>query len=83
MIKCTLNNKECLQHTGLQCKGESDDCYWKEEAKKMAEGRCMKCKKQVEMSDGQESVTKNNMRIMKGKCPECGTTVCRILGKAN
>ena len=47
------------------------------------EGRCMKCKKQVEIKDGKESVTKNGMKILKGKCSAgCGTTVCRILGKA-
>ena len=48
----------------------------------MTEGRCMKCKKQVEITDAKETVTKNNMRMLKGKCPVCGTTVCRILGKA-
>ena len=48
----------------------------------MAEARCMKCKKQVEIKDPVESVTKNNMRICKGVCPDCGTKVCRILGKA-
>ena len=48
----------------------------------MAEGRCMKCKKQVEIKDAKETVTKNKMRMIKGSCPKCGTTVCRILGKA-
>ncbi len=48
----------------------------------MPEGRCMKCKKQVEIKDGKEVVFKNGMKALKGKCPECGTTVCRILGKA-
>lgn len=45
-------------------------------------GRCMKCKKQVNIEGAKETVTKNKMRMMKGKCPTCGTTVCRILGKA-
>jgi len=50
---------------------------------KMVKGQCMKCKKQVEIKDGVESVTKNKMKILKGKCGAgCGTTVCRILGKA-
>ena len=48
----------------------------------MAEGRCMKCRAQREIKDGKEVVTKNNMRMLKGKCPKCGTTVCKILGKA-
>ena len=48
----------------------------------MPTGRCMKCKKPVEIQEGKERVTKNKMRLLKGKCPKCGTTVCRILGKA-
>ena len=45
-------------------------------------GRCMKCKKQVVISGGKESKTANGMRMLKGSCPKCNTTVCRILGKA-
>jgi len=45
------------------------------------EGYCVKCKKKVEIKDGKETITKNNRRLFKGKCPYCGTTVCRILGK--
>lgn len=48
----------------------------------MVEARCMKCKKQVEMKDGKEHIMKNGMRAMKGKCPHCGTSVFRIMGKA-
>ena len=47
----------------------------------MVEGRCMKCKKQVEMKDPQETATSRGVKMFKGKCPECGTTVCRIGGK--
>ena len=47
----------------------------------MVNARCLKCKKQVEMVEPVESLTKNNLRIIKGKCPDCETTVCRILGK--
>jgi Zn finger protein HypA/HybF involved in hydrogenase expression len=53
--------------------------FWR---KKMAEGRCMKCKKQVEIKDAQEVVMKNGMKAVKGICPHCGTKVFRILGKA-
>lgn len=42
---------------------------------------CVKCKAKKEMKDGKEVVTKNNRRMMKGKCPTCGTTMCRIMGK--
>ncbi len=48
----------------------------------MAQGRCMKCKKSVEIKDGKEVTMKNKMRAMKGVCPKCGTKVFRILGKA-
>ena len=48
----------------------------------MAEGRCMKCKKQVEIQNGEEIVMKNGMKAMKGECGDCGTKVFRILGKA-
>ncbi|HKL23962.1 MAG TPA: DUF5679 domain-containing protein [Candidatus Nanoarchaeia archaeon] len=43
-------------------------------------GRCMKCKKQVEIKDPTESKTAKGTKIAKGKCPECGTTVCRMGG---
>ncbi|MDD6784870.1 MAG: DUF5679 domain-containing protein [Eggerthellales bacterium] len=42
------------------------------------EGYCVKCKAKKVMLDPVESVTKNGKPITKGKCPDCGTTVCRI-----
>ena len=48
----------------------------------MTEGRCMKCKKGVQIKDGKEVTMKNGMKAMKGLCPACGTKVFRILGKA-
>jgi len=48
----------------------------------MVEGRCMKCQKQVEIKNGKETITKNKMRMMKGSCGKCNTTVCCMLGKA-
>ena len=47
----------------------------------MTDGYCVKCKKTVTMLNGKESKTSKGIRIMKGKCPNCSTTVCRILGK--
>ncbi|MBI4145743.1 hypothetical protein HY489_00210 [Candidatus Woesearchaeota archaeon] len=47
----------------------------------MAEGRCMKCKMQVEIKDAKEVTMKNGMKALKGKCGKCGTSVFRILGK--
>jgi DNA-directed RNA polymerase subunit RPC12/RpoP len=48
----------------------------------MAEGRCMKCKAQVEIKDPKDEIMKNGMKALKGTCPKCGTKVFRILGKA-
>lgn len=47
----------------------------------MAEARCMKCKKQVEVKDGKEVIMKNGMKALSGVCPTCGTKVFKILGK--
>ncbi len=49
----------------------------------MAQGRCMKCKKSVEIKNAQEVVMKNGMKATKGVCPDCGTKVFRIMGKAS
>lgn len=42
------------------------------------EAYCVKCKAKREMADPVAGVTKNGKPITKGKCPVCGTTVCRI-----
>ena len=48
---------------------------------KMAtKGYCVKCKSQVEMKNPVESTTSKGTKIAKGKCPNCGTTVCRMGG---
>jgi len=46
----------------------------------MTKGYCVKCKKMVDMKDGKESKTKKGTKIAKGKCPNCGITVCRMGG---
>jgi uncharacterized OB-fold protein len=50
------------------------------------EGYCVKCKAKKEMIDAEEVEMKGKggmvRRAMKGKCPNCGTTIFRILGKA-
>jgi NAD-dependent SIR2 family protein deacetylase len=47
----------------------------------MTDGYCVKCKATVEMKDPKEQTMKNGRKMMKGKCPKCSTTVCRILAK--
>jgi Domain of unknown function (DUF5679) len=44
-------------------------------------GYCVKCKEKREF-EGHVEVSKTGMNMAKGKCPVCGTTVNRILGKA-
>jgi hypothetical protein len=44
-------------------------------------GYCVKCKEKREF-EGIVTISKTNMRMAKGPCPVCGTTVNRILGKA-
>lgn len=46
----------------------------------MTEGYCVKCKKKVEIQNPVESKTSKGTKIAKGKCPDCGTTVCRMGG---
>lgn len=46
----------------------------------MAEAYCVKCKAKKEMLDGKEITMKNGRKALKGKCPDCGTGLFRILG---
>jgi len=50
------------------------------------EAYCVKCKEKREMDEAQEVEMKGKggvkRRAMKGKCPTCGTTMFRIMGKA-
>jgi uncharacterized protein DUF5679 len=45
------------------------------------EGYCVKDKAKVKFM-GEVRELKNGRRAAQGKCPNCGTTVTRILGKA-
>lgn len=47
----------------------------------MAEARCMKCKKQVEVKDPKDVVMKNGMKAISGVCSDCSTKVFKIIGK--
>jgi hypothetical protein len=44
-------------------------------------GYCVKCREKRDF-DGEVSVSDSGRRMAKGKCPVCGTTMNRILGKA-
>ena len=43
--------------------------------------RCMKCKEQKPMSKPKLTKTVKGTNMLKGKCPECDTTMCRIVSK--
>lgn len=48
----------------------------------MAEkGYCVKCKSIKEMKDEEKVTMKNGRAAVKGKCPDCGTGMYRIVGK--
>ena len=40
---------------------------------------CVKCKKKKVMKDAQKVTMKNGRPAMKGKCPDCGTGLYRIM----
>ena len=41
---------------------------------------CVKCKAKKNISDPKETTMKNGRKAMKGKCPDCGTGMFRIMG---
>ncbi len=43
------------------------------------EAYCVKCKAKKEMSDAKKVTLKNGRNAMKGKCPDCGTSLFRIV----
>lgn len=43
---------------------------------------CVKCKAKRDIDSPEEVIMKNGRKAMKGKCPECGTGVFKITGKA-
>lgn len=62
-----------------ECWGGMESRMAEEEYRAMAiEAYCVKCKAKKTMKDPVESTTKNGKPITKGKCPDCGTTICRI-----
>jgi len=42
---------------------------------------CLKCKSKKEMKDEEQVTLKNGRKATKGKCPDCGTGMFKILGK--
>ena len=42
-------------------------------------GRCMKCRESRDIEEGVVVKTKRGGYMLKGKCRECGTTICKIM----
>ena len=50
----------------------------------MVKGYCVKCKKKgQEVKDAAITQTARGGYMAKGKCPDCGTTVCAMMSKDN
>lgn len=47
------------------------------------EAYCVKCKAKKEMKDINITQTAKGGYMAKGKCPDCSTTMCRIMSKDN
>lgn len=45
------------------------------------EARCMRCRKQVEITELEITKTSRGGNIAKGKCGTCGTKLCRMMKK--
>lgn len=44
-------------------------------------GRCFKCKEDKTIMVTTFTRAKNDVAVLKGACPDCGTTVVRMVGK--
>ena len=49
---------------------------------KQVEGYCVKCKCKQPISSAKNVVMANGRAALKGKCPDCGTGMYRILGNS-
>ena len=45
------------------------------------EGYCVKCKAKKVMADAEQVIMKNGRPAAKGKCPDCGTGMYKIMPK--
>ncbi|GGO09629.1 hypothetical protein GCM10011576_16190 [Micromonospora parathelypteridis] len=61
--------------------GRDEEGTVADQAQTTYNGYCVKCKEKRDF-EGHVEVSKTGMNMAKGKCPVCGTTVNRILGKA-
>lgn len=53
---------------------------WPAQPHAMHEGYCVKCKAKKPISEAVEEIMKNGRKAVKGKCPDCGVVMFKILG---
>lgn len=46
----------------------------------MTEGYCVKCKAKKVIAEAVEETMKNGRKAIKGKCPDCGAVMFKIMG---
>ncbi|GAA2515353.1 hypothetical protein GCM10010201_09610 [Pilimelia columellifera subsp. columellifera] len=81
---CTAIAPAAARHRRIRATGAATTGRRQHEEDTVAqtyEGYCVKCKEKRTF-EGNVEVSKTGMEMAKGKCPTCGTTVNRILGKA-
>lgn len=54
-------------------------CQRANEEEQPMDAYCVKCKAKKQMRDSQRVTMKNGRPAMRGKCPDCGTGLYRIL----
>jgi hypothetical protein len=70
---------DCAEGRACGPEKESGPVARKEEGMAQYEAYCVKDRKKVQF-EGEVVTLKNGRKAAKGKCPDCGTTVMRILG---
>lgn len=52
----------------------------RDKLRSMHEGYCNKCKTRRALADAVEETMKNGRKAVKGRCPECGAVMFKIIG---
>jgi hypothetical protein len=79
---CQEGNPGLNRHTRLKVGRSTEEDTVATKANTVYNGYCVKCKEKRDF-EGTVEVSKTGMNVAKGKCPVCGTTMNRILGKAS
>jgi hypothetical protein len=69
-----------LEGGKAQPAGQFASSGWEGVLEFMHEGYCVKCKAKKPIADAVEEVMKNGRKAVKGRCPQCGAVMFKILG---